>query len=86
MLISRAELRLAIAAGLSNGFAAMTGLAYGFYSPLAVVSVGTGSYGGAIELGRQRLPGTVLGPGLLLVGYWGLNKKINHRFIFLEYQ
>jgi uncharacterized membrane protein YccC len=72
MLISRAELRLAVAAGLSNGFAAMTGLAYGFYSPLAVVSVGTGSYGGAIELGRQRLLGTVLGSVLLLVGYWGL--------------
>lgn len=72
MLISRAELRLAVAAGLSNGFAAMTGLAYGFYSPLAVVSVGTGSYGGAIELGRQRLLGTALGSVLLLVGYWGL--------------
>ena len=72
MLISRAELRLALAAGLCNGFAAMSGLAYGFYSPLAVVSIGTGSYGGAIELGRQRLLGTVLGSVLLLVGYWGL--------------
>ena len=46
MLISRAELRLAVAAGLSNGFAAMTGLAYGFYSPLAVVS---------IEIGRAHV-------------------------------
>ena len=72
MLINRAELRLALAAGLCNGFATMSGLAYGFYSPLAVVSVGTGSYGGAIELGRQRLLGTVLGSILLLVGYWGL--------------
>lgn len=72
MLISRAELRLALAAGLSNGLAAMSGLAYGYYSPLAVIAIGSGSYGGAIELGRQRLLGSVLGSVLLLLGYWGL--------------
>lgn len=72
MLITRSELRLAIAAGLSNGFASLTGLAFGYYAPLAVVAVATGSYGGALELGRQRLLGTVLGSILLLVGYWGL--------------
>ena len=39
MLISRAELRLALAAGLSNGLATMSRLAYGYYSPLAVVAI-----------------------------------------------
>lgn len=72
MLITRSELRLALTAGLSNGFSSLSGLAFGYYAPLAVVSVATGSYGGALELGRQRLLGTVLGIVLLLVGYWGL--------------
>lgn len=38
---------------------------------LAVLSVSTGSYGGALELGRQRLLGTTLGAVLLLVSTRG---------------
>ena len=58
-----------LTAGLGNGFASMTGLADGQYVALSVLSVSSGTYGGAIELGRQRLLGTVLGSILLLIGY-----------------
>ena len=68
-MINRNALRTALTAGLGNGFATMTGLADGQYVALAVLSVSGGTYGGAIELGRQRLLGTVLGSILLLIGY-----------------
>ena len=68
-MINRNALRTALAAGLGNGFASITGLADGQYVALAVLSVSGGTYGGSIELGRQRLLGTVLGSILLLIGY-----------------
>jgi len=68
-VINRNALRTALTAGLGNGFAFITGLADGQYVALAVLSVSGGTYGGSIELGRQRLLGTVLGSILLLIGY-----------------
>ena len=72
-MINRNALRTALTAGLGNGFATITGLADGQYVALAVLSVSGGTYGGSIELGRQRLLGTVLGSILLLIGYECLN-------------
>jgi uncharacterized membrane protein YccC len=68
-VINRNALRTALTAGLGNGFASITGLADSQYVALSVLSVASGTYGGAIELGRQRLLGTVLGAILLLVGH-----------------
>jgi hypothetical protein len=72
MLIRRSELRLAFTAGLANGFAHLSGLPFGYYAPLAVLSVGMASYGGSLALGRQRILGSALGSALLAVGYGGL--------------
>jgi hypothetical protein len=71
-VIDRNALRTAITTGLANGFASLSGVQDSQYAALAVLSVATGSYGGAFELGRQRLLGSVLGALLLLVGYAGL--------------
>ena len=71
-MINRNALRTAVTTGLANAFASLSGIPDSQYAPLAVLSVSTGSYGGAFELGRQRLLGTVLGAALLLVGYEGL--------------
>jgi hypothetical protein len=71
-MIDRIALRTAVTTGLANGFASLSGVQDSQYAALAVISVSTGSYGGAIELGRQRLLGSVLGGLLLLVGYRGL--------------
>lgn len=72
MLINRRELRLALTAGLGNGFAFLSGLPFGFYVPLAVLAVGTDSYGSSLRLGRQRLLGTLLGSLVLVVSLEGL--------------
>ncbi len=72
MLIRRAELRLALTAGLGNAFASLSGLPFGYYVPLAVLAVGAGSYGGSLALGRQRILGSVLGAALLEVAFAGL--------------
>lgn len=71
-LLSKADLRLALVAGLMNGFGAITGLPFFYYAPLAVLAVGAGSFGGSLSLGRQRLLGTVLGSLVLVVGLAGL--------------
>ena len=71
-MISTTSLRTAITTGLANGFASLSGVQDSQYAALAVLSVATGSYGGALELGRQRLLGSVLGALLLLVGHGGL--------------
>lgn len=73
MLISRAELRIALTAGLGNAFASLSGLPFGLYVPLAVLAVCTGTYGGSLELGRQRLLGSALGSLVLLIGCHGLS-------------
>lgn len=72
MLISRRELRLVFTAGLGNALASLSGLPFGYYLPLAVLALGGTSYGGSLELGRQRILGSALGALLLLVGYRGL--------------
>jgi hypothetical protein len=71
-VINTTSLRTAVTAGLANGFASLSGVLDSQYAALAVLTVATGSYGGAFELGRQRLLGSVLGALLLLVGFEGL--------------
>jgi hypothetical protein len=71
---NRTALRTAVTTGLANAFSSLSGVQDSQYAPLAVLSVATGSYGGALELGRQRMLGTVLGAALLLVGYEGLKE------------
>ncbi|KEF42209.1 MAG: hypothetical protein ER33_07575 [Cyanobium sp. CACIAM 14] len=73
MLIRRSELRLALTAGLMNGFSALAPVPFGFYAPMAVLVVCTGTYGGSIGLGRQRLLGSALGAAVLLVTFTGLS-------------
>lgn len=70
--MTRSELRLALTAGLGNGFAVLSGLPNGYYVTLAVLATCTGTYGGSLGLGRQRIIGSVLGMGLLLLGYYCL--------------
>jgi len=52
---------------------ALAPVAYGFYAPLAVLVVCTGTYGGSIGLGRQWLLGSVAGAVVLVVSYTGLS-------------
>ena len=70
--VTRSDLRLALTTGLVNGFTSLAGLPFGFYAALAVLAVNSGSYGGTLELGRQRILGSVLGAALLLVCLPGL--------------
>ncbi len=74
MLIRRSELRLALTAGLMNGFGALASIPFGYYAPMAVLAVCTGTYGGSIGLGRQRLLGSVAGAVVLLVSFAGLSR------------
>ena len=71
-LITRVDLRLALTTGLVNGFSSISGLAYGYYAPLAVLAACSGTYGSSLELGRQRILGSLLGAVLLEVGLRGL--------------
>jgi uncharacterized membrane protein YccC len=71
-LINRADLRLVFTTGLLNGFSSLSGLAFGYYAPLAVLAVCSGTYGSSLELGRQRILGSLLGGILLVVGVRGL--------------
>ena len=71
-LVRRADVRLALAAGLTNGFVTFTGLPYGYYATLAVLAVGSGTFGTAVGLGRQRVLGSVLGVLVLVAFYGGL--------------
>lgn len=69
----RDTLRLAVTVTVVNGFTSLTGLPFGFYASLAVVSVTVGTYGNTLELGRQRLVGTAIGAIVVFFGYraWG---------------
>ncbi len=71
-MINRNGLRTAVTAGLGNAFASLSGVGDSQYVSLAVLAVSTGTYGGALALGSQRLLGTALGSVLLLIGYEGL--------------
>jgi hypothetical protein len=73
MSLIRSDLRLALTAGLANAFATLSPLPFGIYMPLAVLAVCTGTFGGSIELGRQRILGSLLGMGLLVVAMKGLS-------------
>ncbi|MEB3167189.1 MAG: FUSC family protein [Cyanobium sp.] len=74
MLITRSDLRLALVAGLTNGLGAISGIPFGYYAPMAVLAVCSGSYGNALELGRQRLMGSLLGGVMLILGLRGLQQ------------
>lgn len=64
-----ATIRLVLAVALVQGFAQISGLGDGYYASLAVISVTVGTYGNTLELGRQRLVGTVVGALVVLVAY-----------------
>jgi hypothetical protein len=66
---TKATLRLVLTVAVVQGFAHLSGLADSFYASLAVISVTVGSYGATLELGRQRLIGTLVGAIVVLVGY-----------------
>jgi hypothetical protein len=70
--MSRSELRLALTTGLVNAFGSISGLADSYYSAMTVPAVLAGNYGGSIELGRQRILGSILGSVVLVVGLYGL--------------
>jgi uncharacterized membrane protein YccC len=72
MSLIRADLRLALTAGLANAFATLSSLPFGIYMPLAVLAVCTGTFGGSMWLGQQRMLGSLLGMGLLILGLKGL--------------
>lgn len=73
MSMIRADLRLALTAGLANAFAALSPLAFGIYMPLAVLAVCSGTFGGSMVLGQQRILGSLLGMALLILGLNGLS-------------
>ena len=68
-LITRAELRLALTAGLSAGLGITLGLPDPVYGPLAVASVLGGTVGASRTLGIQRMLGTLMGGVIVLVLY-----------------
>lgn len=67
------DLRLTVAAGLTNGFAALTGVPFAYYATLAVLASSARSYGLSLALGRQRVLGSLLGAVVLVVCYHGLH-------------
>jgi uncharacterized membrane protein YccC len=67
-LITRADLRMALTAGLSAGLLICLGLPDPIYGPMAVGSVLGGTLGASRTLGIQRMQGTVLGGVIVLVG------------------
>ncbi|MEB3199065.1 MAG: FUSC family protein [Synechococcaceae cyanobacterium] len=71
MLITRSDLRLALIASLANGLGVISGLPFGIYAPIAVLAVCSGSFGNTLDLGRQRLVGSVLGELVLVAGLLG---------------
>jgi hypothetical protein len=71
-VIQRSELRLALTTGLVNGLASLSPLPFGIYAPMAVLAVSGGTYGTSMELGRQRILGSILGMAMLLLGLRGL--------------
>lgn len=65
--------RLALTVAVVAGFTSLSGLPFGTYASLAVLTVSVGSYGNTLELGRQRLIGTLIGGVVVAFGYtaWG---------------
>ena len=73
MSLIRSDLRLALTTGLANGFSSLSPLAFGIYMPLAVLAVCTGTVGDSILQGQQRIVGSLLGMGLLILALKGLS-------------
>lgn len=69
----RDTVRLALTVAVVCGFTTLTALPYGTYASLAVLTVTVGNYGNSLELGRQRLIGTLIGGVVVAFGYraWG---------------
>ena len=68
-MITKRDLRMALTAGLGNGFSFLSGIPFGYYVPLAVFACAGGTYGASVELGRQRLLGSLLGAVLLWIAF-----------------
>ena len=68
-LITRAELRMALTAGLSAGLVIMLGLPDAFYAPMAVGAALGGTVGATRLLGTQRVLGTILGGVIVAIGF-----------------
>ena len=66
---TKVTLRLVLTVAVVQGFAQITGLADSMYASLAVISVTVGSYGATLELGRQRLIGTLVGAIVVSIAY-----------------
>lgn len=66
---TKVTLRLVLTVAVVQGFAQLTGLADSTYASLAVISVTVGSYGATLELGRQRLIGTLVGAIVVAIAY-----------------
>ena len=66
---TKVTLRLVFTVAVVQGFAQITGLADSMYASLAVISVTVGSYGATLELGRQRLIGTLVGAIVVAIAY-----------------
>jgi hypothetical protein len=66
-LLTRADLRLALTAGLSAGLVITLGLPDPVYAPLAVAAVLGGTVGASRTMGIQRMQGTLLGGVILLI-------------------
>jgi len=70
---TKATLRLVLTVAVVQGFAQQSGLADSSYASLAVITVMVGSYGATLELGRQRLIGTLVGAIVVLIAYPAFN-------------
>ncbi|MEI6031308.1 MAG: FUSC family protein [Synechococcaceae cyanobacterium ELA739] len=66
-LLTRADLRLALTAGLSAGLTIALGLPDPVYGPLAVAAVLGGTVGASRTMGIQRMQGTLLGGVILAI-------------------
>jgi hypothetical protein len=71
-LITRPELRLALTTGLMNGLASLSPIPFGYYAPMAVLATGSDTYGNTLEMGRQRILGSLLGMVVLTISKEGL--------------
>jgi uncharacterized membrane protein YccC len=67
-LLTSADLRMALTAGLSAGLMVMLGLPDPFYAPMAVGAALGGTVGATKLQGTQRMLGTLLGGAIVAVG------------------
>ncbi|QEY31151.1 FUSC family protein [Synechococcus sp. RSCCF101] len=72
-LTTRRELRLAVITGLGAGFAQLNPVPDAYYMPLAILAVLSGSYGGTLNIGMQRVLASGLGALIVVVFQRGLS-------------